>query len=375
MAILELDGVKKRFDERYALHEVSFGLEAGDVLCFLGPSGCGKTTLLRIIAGLEQADSGTVSFDGQSLGGVPSHKRNFGMMFQEYALFPHMTVAQNVAFGLNLRKLPQHEIDTRIAEMLELVGLAGFAERSIGELSGGERQRVALARSLAPQPRLLMLDEPLAALDRGLRERLARDLRSILKAVGVTAVFVTHDQAEAFAIADKIAVFFDGKLEQLDTPEQVYTNPANETVARFLGFRNIVSGVGQQNEVTTGVGSFSVLSSSASSEKGKVLIRPEGARVLCDTNTPLGAHEVAISGTVTERTFLGQNYQLYLSCGQNESLRFFLPLSPTPPEIDQSVTIAVPQSSIVMLGEGQVSCSQINYERCPENNFLKTNEV
>ncbi|NJB66484.1 ABC-type Fe3+/spermidine/putrescine transport system ATPase subunit [Desulfobaculum xiamenense] len=359
MPILDVRNIRKRFDERYSLHDIGFELTRGEVLCFLGPSGCGKTTLLRIIAGLEAADSGEVFFDGRPLAGIPPHRRGFGMMFQEYALFPHLSVAANVAFGLRMLKMSDARIRSRTDEILELVGLTGFGPRNVDDLSGGERQRVALARSLAPQPRLLMLDEPLAALDRALRERLANDLRSILKTVGVTAIFVTHDQSEAFAIADRIAVFDDGRLLQLDTPEAVYTCPANATVAAFLGFRNILPahpladgsvqtpvGVTPAAMAATVPGHPQIDASRLHQRPLSLLIRPEGAR-LADARES-AADTIVIEGHVTTRTFLGHGVQLGISCAGKTALRFLLPLSPPPPA-SGPVRIAIPTSSLVFL--------------------------
>ena len=234
------ENVGERHSNLWVLHNVTLSLESRHILCLLGPSGCGKTTLLRIIAGLERPDRGKVLFDGTDMARIPPHRRRFGMMFQEFALFPHKNVFENVAFGLRMQKLPREEISRRTGEMLALVGLDGFGRRGVHTLSGGERQRVALARSLAPSPRLLMLDEPLGSLDRPLRERLLPELRQILKEIGITAIFVTHDHAEAFAMADVIAVFDKGRIEQMDTPENLRKSPANRTVADFLGVRHDV---------------------------------------------------------------------------------------------------------------------------------------
>ncbi len=225
---------------RAAVYDLSLEVAAGEIVSLLGPSGCGKTTLLRLVAGLEQPDSGRILCAGVDLTAVPVHQRGFGLMFQEYALFPDKSVAQNVAFGLRMAGWERAATRARVAEMLALVGLQEYAERSIYALSGGERQRVALARSLAPSPRLLMLDEPLASLDRVLREGLLDELRRILKQVGITALYVTHDQQEALAVSDRVALLRAGQLLQVGTPRAVYAAPANAFVARFLGLENLL---------------------------------------------------------------------------------------------------------------------------------------
>jgi ABC-type Fe3+/spermidine/putrescine transport system ATPase subunit len=242
VSILQVTHLSKTFGDKPVLADVSLDIEAHEIVCLLGPSGCGKTTLLRLIAGLETADNGTIMFDGQDVQSIPVHQRGFGLMFQDFALFPHKNVWDNVIFGLRMQNLPDQQLQQLGREALDRVDLSGFAERDVHQLSGGERQRVALARSLAPQPRLLMLDEPLGALDRQLREELMIELRRILKAAGLTAIYVTHDQSEAFAVADRVAVMNAGRLEQIDTPQNIYTQPASEFVARFLGMPNLIGG-------------------------------------------------------------------------------------------------------------------------------------
>ena len=242
MPLLQVVHLAKSFDNKLILNDISFGLDAGEIVCLLGPSGCGKTTLLRLIAGLESADSGAITFDGQDVQNVPVHQRSFGLMFQDFALFPHKSVRDNVIFGLRMQDLPADQIQRLGKEALNIVGLSGFEKRDVHQLSGGERQRVALARSLAPQPRLLMLDEPLGALDRQLREELMIELRRILKAAHLTSIYVTHDQSEAFAVADRVAVMNEGRIEQIDKPLNLYTQPTTEFVARFLGMPNLISG-------------------------------------------------------------------------------------------------------------------------------------
>ncbi|PJI86688.1 ABC transporter ATP-binding protein [Luteimicrobium subarcticum] len=232
-----------------AVDGVTLDVARGETLALLGPSGCGKSSLLRAVAGLEPVASGRVAWGGDDLDGVPVHRRGFGLMFQDGQLFPHRTVAGNVAYGLRSRggsggdgpagggRVSRAERDGRVAELLELVGLAGYGDRAVATLSGGERQRVALARALAPRPRLLLLDEPLSALDRGLRERLAADVRAVLHATGTTAVFVTHDQDEAFTVADRVAVMGGGRLLRVATPEALWREPGSREVASFLGYQ------------------------------------------------------------------------------------------------------------------------------------------
>lgn len=221
-----------------AVAGVTLDVAPGEVLALLGPSGCGKSSLLRAVAGLEPVAAGEIRWDGRDLTGVPVHRRGFGLMFQEGQLFPHRDVAGNVAYGI--AGLPRGERDARVTELLDVVGLAGYERRAVATLSGGERQRVALARSLAPRPRLLLLDEPLSALDRGLRERLALDLREALRATGTTAVFVTHDHDEAFTVADRVAVMDAGRLLQVAPPEDLWRAPTSRRVAEFLGYQAFV---------------------------------------------------------------------------------------------------------------------------------------
>ena len=223
-----------------ALDGVDLDVAAGEVVAVMGPSGCGKSTLLRVVAGLQAPDAGWVSWDGTDLTATPPHRRGFGLMFQDFALFPHRDVARNVAFGLEMAGMPQDRIDARVAEMLEVVGLDGYGDRRVTVLSGGEQQRVALARTLAPRPRLVMLDEPVASLDRALRERLVVEMRSIFARLGVTALYVTHDREEAFEISDRVAVMRTGTIVAEGAPRQLWTDPGSAFVAGFLGHDNVV---------------------------------------------------------------------------------------------------------------------------------------
>ena len=240
--MLSVEDVTVRFEETLAVDHVSLTLPRGEVLAVLGPSGCGKSTLLRAVAGLESLETGSVSYDGQDLARVPTHRRGFALMFQDGQLFPHQSVGANVGYALRVRHRPRAEVADRVAELLDLVGLPGHADRAPATLSGGERQRVALARALAVEPRLLLLDEPLSALDRSLRERLAGDLRSILVSAGTTALLVTHDQEEAFAVADRMAVMRAGRVVQAGTLDEVWRQPVDGDVAGFLGYATVLEG-------------------------------------------------------------------------------------------------------------------------------------
>ncbi len=238
--MLPLDDVTVRYGDTAAVDDVSLELATGQVLAVLGPSGCGKSTLLRAVAGLEPLAAGSISWDGTDLAGTPTHKRGFALMFQDGQLFAHLTVARNVAYALRLRRTPSARVATRVRELLELVGLSGYDDRLPGTLSGGERQRVALARALAVEPRLILLDEPLSALDATLRERLAGDLRSILQAAGTTALLVTHDHEEAFALADRLAVMQSGRVVQSGAIDEVWREPVDEETALFLGYARVL---------------------------------------------------------------------------------------------------------------------------------------
>lgn len=233
---LAVAGATVRFGATTALDGVSLEVTPGEVLALLGPSGCGKSTLLRAVAGLQPLDAGAVRWAGADLAGVPVHRRGFGLMFQDGQLFVHRDVGGNVAFGLEMARVPREDRRERVADLLGLVGLGGYEGRAVATLSGGEQQRVALARSLAPRPRLLLLDEPLSALDRALRDRLAGELAAILRAAGTTALYVTHDHDEAFAVADRVAVMAAGNILQADAPARLWRSPASRTVAEFLGY-------------------------------------------------------------------------------------------------------------------------------------------
>jgi ABC-type Fe3+/spermidine/putrescine transport system ATPase subunit len=318
---LLVDSIHKRYGATVAVDGVSFGVDHGELVAVLGPSGCGKTTLLHLIAGLERPDRGQTSWRGEPLSGVPPHRRGFGLMFQEYALFPHMNVGRNVGFGLRMQHMDGERLDERVAQALELVGLPGFEGRQVDQLSGGERQRVALARAIAPAPSLLMLDEPLGSLDRTLKERLMLELPRILRGTEQTALYVTHDQEEAFAIADRVIVMRAGREVRIGTPEEIYRQPRTPFVARFLGLDNLLDGRavlrGSGSEVGTALGKLAI----PMPIEGDVilLLRPE--------KVELGAGDgVSIEGEVVETSFRGGSQRVVLRTGRLE-LSFDFPSS------------------------------------------------
>ena len=242
MAYLELSGVRKRFRDHLAVDDIRLDVAEGEILCLLGPSGCGKSTTLRMIAGFETPDAGEIRLAGQDIAPVPPQKRDIGMVFQSYALFPHLTVEENVGFGLRMRGRSSDEIGNAVAEALRLVRLEGVGGRLPRQISGGQQQRVALARAIAIRPRLLLLDEPLSNLDARLRDEMREEIRRVQRSVGITTVFVTHDQHEALALADRVAVMNHGRIEQVDTPDALYERPQKVFVASFFGRANLVPG-------------------------------------------------------------------------------------------------------------------------------------
>ena len=303
---LRLEGLTKRFDGVTAVDSVSLTLQRGEMLALLGPSGSGKTTTLRLLAGFETADEGRVLVEGDDVTGIEPVARRFGMVFQHYALFPHLDVGQNVSFGLESLGVRGTQLEQRVAAALMLVDLRGFERRRIGQLSGGQQQRVALARALAPEPRVLLLDEPLSNLDPALRERTRREIRELIRRVGITTIFVTHEQEEAFDLGDRVAVLRAGRLEQVGTPEDLYALPANRFVAEFVGrSSNIpvtVLGPGERGlrvaiegvewDLTDGA------SSPAPAGPALMIVRPEALRLLQPSPG-------AVQGKVTDRRFVG----------------------------------------------------------------------
>ncbi|MDH6624150.1 thiamine transport system ATP-binding protein [Streptomyces sp. LBL] len=301
--LLSLEDATVRFGGRAVLDRVGLDVAEEEIVCVLGPSGSGKSTLLRAVAGLQPLDGGRVLLGGRDQAGVPAHKRGVGLMFQDHQLFPQRDVGQNVAFGLRMHGASKGEQGDRVRELLDLVGLPGAGRRAVASLSGGEQQRVALARALAPRPRLLMLDEPLGQLDRSLRERLVVELREVFGRLGTTVLAVTHDQGEAFALADRVVVMRDGRIAQSGTPLEVWQRPADEFVARFLGFENVVEGTVAGEAADTPWGKLPVPVGAAQGVR-RLLVRPAGVRLV-------GTDE-GLRCAVTARTFKGTHVAVRL---------------------------------------------------------------
>jgi putative spermidine/putrescine transport system ATP-binding protein len=316
-AAVRFEGVTKRFGKTVALHDVSLAIKRGEFMTLLGPSGCGKTTLLNLAAGFFSPEDGEILIDGHRMNDVPTYQREIGMMFQNYALFPHMTVSGNVAYGLKVRHIPKKESDRRVSEALALVNLTGFEDRKPRQLSGGQQQRVALARALVINPTVLLLDEPFSALDKNLRASMQVELREIQRKLGVTTIFVTHDQGEALSLSDRIAVMSEGCIRQLATPEEIYRRPCDRFVASFVGDANVLRGRLERvddSHAIVAIGTLKIkvprtpLLGVAASAPVDLFVRPEHLYVT-------GASESsARSGAVAAQIYQGGYVDLYVEC-------------------------------------------------------------
>lgn len=303
--IIELDGVSKSFGSEEVLKDINLKIRENEFLTLLGPSGCGKTTTLRIIGGFESATEGRLLFEGKDISGIPPYQRQINTVFQKYALFPHLDVFGNIAFGLKIRKVPKDEMSERIHEMLRLVNLAGFEKRNVNSLSGGQQQRVAIARALVNKPKVLLLDEPLGALDLKLRKEMQHELKRMQQSVGITFVYVTHDQEEALTMSDTVVVMDKGVIQQNGTPLDVYNEPKNAFVASFIGESNIMDGVMHEDLLVEFSGKRFVCVDRGFREREKVqvVVRPEDIEIV--------SPEVGdLTGTVTEVTFKGVHYEM-----------------------------------------------------------------
>ncbi len=308
--IVQLKNISVSFDGEQVLDSLNLDIKDKEFITFLGPSGCGKTTTLRLIAGFLEPDEGDVVFEGKKINGVPAYKRQVNTIFQRYALFPHLNVYENVAFGLRVKKLPEKEIKQKVTEMLSLVNLAGFEKRNIATLSGGQQQRVAIARAIANHPKVLLLDEPLAALDLKLRKDMQKELKKIQQQLGITFIFVTHDQEEALTMSDRVVVMDKGKIQQVGTPQDIYNEPQNAFVADFIGESNIVDGVMLKDYYVEFSGAkFECLDKGfAENEAVEVVVRPEDVDIV-----PID--KGMLKGTVTSVSFLGVHYEIIVDIG------------------------------------------------------------
>lgn len=355
MSLLSLEHVSVAYDNRLILEDFNLSLQKGQLLSLLGPSGCGKTTTLRLIAGFLNAEAGNFMFSGKDYTKVPVEKRNFGFVFQSYALFPHLSVYDNVAFGLRLRKLKEAEVKQRVNRMLETVSLGGFEKRLPGALSGGQRQRVAIARALVIEPDLLLFDEPLSNLDANLRVNMRVEIRRIQQELGITTVYVSHDQEECFSISDQVAVMNNGKIEQLDHPANIFKYPASEFVARFIGFGNFIAFDGRNDEgsdIELSRGELKFQAAKRPGGEGNTgllgAIRPDDLQLLggvADIGT--GMEGNALTGKVQVSTYLGRSYQYQV---ETELGVFTVNQEMEQPFIQgQQVTVYFPKEKLVLV--------------------------
>jgi spermidine/putrescine ABC transporter ATP-binding subunit len=326
---VRFDGVTKRFGEITAIDDISLLVRRGELMTLLGPSGCGKTTLLSLVAGFLIPDRGEIAIDGRRVTDLPTHRREIGIMFQNYALFPHMSVAANVGYGLKMRRTPKPEIARRVADALALVKLAGLEDRRPRQLSGGQQQRVALARALVIRPKVLLLDEPFSALDRNLRASMQVEIKEIQRKLGVTTIFVTHDQSEALSLSDRIAVIAEGRIRQLGTPDEIYRRPIDRFVASFVGDVNVLSARLERSDGATAMVALGLvqvpvpartLRGAVPGEAVDLFVRPEGLRV-AEPGAAVAAH-----GVVAAQVYQGGHVDLYVDAPEAVSGRVLLRL-------------------------------------------------
>ena len=330
--VLALDGIVKRYGDVPALGPVSFTVEEGEFLTLLGPSGCGKTTTLHVIAGLLEPDRGRLLMRGDDVTALPTDKRGMGVVFQNYALFPHKTVEENIGFGLRMRRVPKPQIRERVREMLDVVGLPGVEARYPRQLSGGQRQRVALARAMVIHPPVLLLDEPLSNLDALLRKQMRSELRAIQRRIGITAIYVTHDQDEAFEMSDRVILLNQGRIEQIGSPEQLYDRPETRFAAEFIGDANLIEGEvvetddGIARVRAEGAGTIPANAAGSGFEVGSpvyLVVRPE--RIRLSAQAPDGA---ALAATITDRVFTGENVRITVTTEGGAEFRCIKPSLP-----------------------------------------------
>ena len=330
--VLALDSIVKRYGDVPALGPVSFTVEEGEFLTLLGPSGCGKTTTLHVIAGLLEPDGGRLSMRGGDITALPTDKRGMGVVFQNYALFPHKTVEENIGFGLRMRRVPKPQIGERVREMLDIVGLPGVEARYPRQLSGGQRQRVALARAMVIHPPVLLLDEPLSNLDALLRKQMRSELRAIQRRIGITAIYVTHDQDEAFEMSDRVILLNQGRIEQIGTPERLYDRPATRFAAEFIGDANLIEGEVVETDGgiarirAAGAGTIPAISADSGFAIGSpvyLVVRPE--RIRLSARPP---DDAALAATITDRVFTGENVRITVTTEGGAEFRCIKPSLP-----------------------------------------------
>jgi len=313
--IVHIRGLNKDFGSVRALHEIDLDVSEGEFLTLLGPSGCGKTTLIRIIAGFEFQSAGAIEISGQSIAGLPPHRRPIGMVFQNLALFPHMTVAQNIAYGLKVRGLDSSSVRAKVDAMLDMIGLQGLGDRFIGQISGGQKQRVALARAVVTEPKVLLLDEPLGALDMKIRRQMQSELKQVQERLGTTFIFVTHDQEEALTMSDRIAVFNTGRIEQIGTPSDIYERPKTAFVAQFVGDSNFIEGEivkdasGSVFRSEYGI-AFPV--TNGGTGRAAASIRPQHVEMDAPGRSVDGNEAIRLSAKVVRRVYAGQTVRVWL---------------------------------------------------------------
>jgi putative spermidine/putrescine transport system ATP-binding protein len=351
MKFLEIENLRKVFAGSAGVQHFDIAVERGEFISFLGPSGCGKTTTLRMVAGFEQPTAGSIRIEGRDVVGLRPNQRNIGMVFQSYALFPNMTVAQNIAFGLKIAKRPEAEIKPRVAEMLEMIKLPHLGDRYPYQLSGGQQQRVALARALAGKPQLLLLDEPLSALDAKIRASLRSEIRELQRKLGITTIYVTHDQEEALAMSDRIVVMSEGRIEQLGTPFEIYNRPSTRFVASFVGTLNVLRGeVSDPSKGTARIDEHEVrlagpIADTKSGERRAFALRPEAVSL-----AEAGADRNAMTGTIEDVSFLGAIVRIRVRFTQNVvSLDTFNNPSAPPPERGRPATISFAPGDLQLL--------------------------
>jgi putative spermidine/putrescine transport system ATP-binding protein len=377
MAFLELTGIKKSFGDVAAVLDFNLAAQKGEFVSFLGPSGCGKTTTLRMIGGFEKPTAGTITVDGEDITWKAPNQRNVGMVFQSYALFPNMSVGDNIGFGLKVRKKPKAEITRRVGELLELINLEGRGDRYPWQLSGGQQQRVALARALAIEPQVLLLDEPLSALDAKIRIVLRKEIRAIQRQLGITTVYVTHDQEEALSLSDRVVVMSDGRIEQIGTPSEIYNFPSTAFVASFVGTLNLVTagvidaGSGRLSIDGQEVRTSKVVTGTPADGKVTLAVRPEGIEL---GEGPAGANH--LRGVVDDINFLGSIVRIRVRLGdgadgadgsatQAVALDTFNDPNLSVPPVGAAITISFPPEACFVLGaarDGALASAEVGAE-------------